>query len=135
MEFEERIKGRIRAIPRGSVATYGQIAALAGNPRGARQVARVLHSCSDKAGLPWHRVINSRGGISLPRRKGFEEQRRKLLAEGVRVGRGGRILLDDFQWRAGAGPSKGAREFLKALEASDRPRRSNRRLTYGRSRC
>lgn len=117
MEFEERIKGRIRAIPRGKVATYGQIAALAGNPRGARQVARVLHSCSDQAGLPWHRVINSRGGISLPRRKGFEEQRRKLLAEGVRVGRGGRILLDDFQWRTGVGPSKGAREFLKALIA------------------
>ncbi len=120
MIFEDRIKERIRAIPRGKVATYGQIAALAGNPRGARQVARVLHSCSETAGLPWHRVINSRGGISLPRRRGFEEQRRRLLGEGVRVGRAGRIVLDEFQWQSGGAPSKGARAFLKALES---PRR------------
>ncbi len=123
MEFEERIKGRIRAIPRGKVATYGQIAALAGNPRGARQVARVLHSCSETAGLPWHRVINSRGGISLGRGRGFEEQRRRLIGEGVRVGSRGRVSLDEFRWQAGAGPTRGAREFLKALTSSERPRR------------
>ncbi len=120
MVFEERIKERIKAIPKGRVATYGQIAALAGNPRGARQVARVLHSCSATAGLPWHRVINSRGGISLHRGHGFEEQRRLLRGEGVRVERGGRIVLDEFQWRSGAVPCKGAREFLKALESSRR---------------
>jgi methylated-DNA-protein-cysteine methyltransferase-like protein len=127
MEFEERIQERIRAIPRGKVATYGQIAALAGNPRGARQVARVLHSCSAAARLPWHRVINGRGGISLRRGKGFEEQRRRLLGEGVRVGPGGRIGLEKFQWLAGACPTKGAREFLKALKSSDRPRRAGAR--------
>jgi methylated-DNA-protein-cysteine methyltransferase-like protein len=118
MKFEDRIKERIRAIPRGKVATYGQIAALAGNLRGARQVARVLHSCSDSAGLPWHRVINSRGRISLKRGRGFEEQKRLLVGEGVRVGRGGRIGLDEFQWQAGPVPSKGAKDFLKALESS-----------------
>jgi methylated-DNA-protein-cysteine methyltransferase-like protein len=120
MEFEQRIRERIRAIPRGMVATYGQIAALAGNPRGARQVAWVLHSCSDTAGLPWHRVINSRGGISLGRGRGFEEQRRLLVGEGVRVGRGGHIGLNEFQWQPGSGPSKGAKEFLKGLESSRR---------------
>ena len=127
MEFEERIKARIKAIPVGKVATYGQIAALAGNARGARQVARVLHSSSDAAGLPWHRVINGRGGISLGRGKGFEEQRRKLVAESVTVGPGGRIRLERFQWQAGACPTKGAREFLKALEASGR-RRERRKV-------
>jgi methylated-DNA-protein-cysteine methyltransferase related protein len=120
MEFEERIKERIGAIPRGKVATYGQIAALAGNPRGARQVARVLHSCSDKAGLPWHRVINSRGGISLGRGRGFEEQKRLLVGEGIRVRPGGRVGLEEFQWQPGSVPSKGAEEFLKALESSRR---------------
>jgi methylated-DNA-protein-cysteine methyltransferase related protein len=124
MEFEERIKDRIRAIPEGKVATYGQIACLAGNARGARQVARVLHSSSAAAGLPWHRVIGGRGAISLGRGKGFEEQRRRLLAEGVKVGRGGRIRLEAFQWRAGACPTKGARAFLKALEASGRRRKT-----------
>jgi methylated-DNA-protein-cysteine methyltransferase-like protein len=101
MEFERRAKDVIRAIPRGTVATYAQVAALAGNYRGARQVARVLHSSSDKDRLPWQRVINSRGGISLKRGHGFEEQRRLLIAEGVRVDRLGRIDLDAFQWEPG----------------------------------
>lgn len=116
MEFEDRIKARIRAIPAGRVATYVQIAALAGDPRGARQVARVLHACSEADRLPWHRVINARGRISLPRGRGFEEQRRRLSAEGVRVGRGGRVVLGAYQWRADRAPSRGAAEFLKALE-------------------
>lgn len=92
MEFEDRAKNAIKAIPRGKVATYAQIAALAGNFRAARQVVRVLHSSSSRDRLPWHRVINSRGGISLKRGRGFEEQRRLLLKEGVRVSRLGRIL-------------------------------------------
>src|SRR4030043_375590 len=101
MEFEERVKGVIRAIPRGKVATYAQVAALAGNHRAARQVVRVLHASSDKDRLPWHRVINSRGGISLGRGRGFEKQRRLLSKEGVHVSRSGRIGLEDFQWEPG----------------------------------
>ncbi len=116
MEFERRVKERIKAIPKGQVATYAQIAALAGNHRGARQVARVLHSSSDKDKLPWHRVINSRGGISLPKGRGFEEQKRLLTKEGVDVGRRGRVDLDTYRWPAGQGPSRGAREFLKGLK-------------------
>jgi len=63
--------------------TYGLVAAMAGNPRAARQVARILHSSSRKHGLPWHRVINSRGTISLPRGNGYEEQKEMLLSEGI----------------------------------------------------
>jgi methylated-DNA-protein-cysteine methyltransferase-like protein len=115
MEFEHRAKNVIKAIPRGKVATYAQVAALAGNHRGARQVVRVLHSSSDKDRLPWHRVINSHGGISLERGRGFEEQRRLLLEEGVRVSRLGRVDLEEFQWEPGGRRSKAAEKFLREL--------------------
>ncbi|MEN6312463.1 MAG: MGMT family protein [Acidobacteriota bacterium] len=115
MEFEDRIKAMILAIPRGKVATYAQLAALAGNHRAARQVARVLHSSSRKDRLPWHRVINSRGGISLGRGRGFEEQKRLLKAEGVSVDRAGRIDLAEFRWEPRGLPSRAAREFLRRL--------------------
>lgn len=80
----ENIKWIIKQIPKGKVATYGQIAALAGNPRGARQVVRILHACSHKDKLPWHRVINSRGTISLKPGQGYEIQKSLLLGEGVK---------------------------------------------------
>ncbi len=115
MEFEERVKEVLRAIPRGRVATYAQIAALAGNHRAARQVARVLHASSEKERLPWHRVINSRGGISLGRGRGFERQRRLLRGEGVAVDPRGRVDLDLFQWEPPGTPSKAARRFLREL--------------------
>jgi methylated-DNA-protein-cysteine methyltransferase-like protein len=118
VEFEDRVKGVIKAIPRGRVATYAQVAALAGNYRAARQVVRVLHASSDKERLPWHRVINSRGGISLGRGRGFEKQRRLLLEEGVRVSPSGRVSLEEFQWE-GEGPRRppagAAAKFLRNL--------------------
>ncbi|HPR39140.1 MAG TPA: MGMT family protein [Spirochaetota bacterium] len=82
-EFTNRVIEIIKSIPRGRVLTYGIVAAMAGNPRGARQVSRILHSSSRKHGLPWYRVINSRGTISLPRGKGYEKQRELLLSEGI----------------------------------------------------
>jgi methylated-DNA-protein-cysteine methyltransferase-like protein len=115
MEFEERVKQVIKAIPRGRVATYAQVAALAGDYRAARQVVRVLHASSAKDRLPWHRVINSRGGISLPKGRGFEEQRRRLLDEGVRAGRSGRIDLEAFQWEPPGPRAKAEARFLRAL--------------------
>ena len=118
MEFEASVKKAIRAIPHGKVATYAQIAALAGNHRAARQVVRVLHASSEKDRLPWHRVINSRGGISLARGRGFEEQKRLLLKEGVRVNRLGRIDLEEFRWEPLAPRSRAARQFLRAISRS-----------------
>jgi len=97
------------------VATYAQVAALAGNHRAARQVVRVLHSSSTKDKLPWHRVINSRGGISLERGRGFEKQRRLLKHEGVCADKGGRIDLARFQWEPEAGRSEAAKKFLREL--------------------
>ena len=94
--FTEELIDIIRAIPRGRVATYGGIAAWAGNPRAAREVARVLNSCSESEGLPWWRVINKAGSISLPRGDGFETQRERLEAEGVEVDAEGRIDLNRF---------------------------------------
>ena len=93
----ERILAVIKAIPKGKVASYGQVAALAGSPRGARQVARVLHSLSGKEKLPWHRVIGASGMISLPAESGAEQARR-LRREGVAVDARGMADLARFRW-------------------------------------
>ena len=99
--FTTRAVRAIRSIPAGRVATYGQIATLAGNPRAARQVVRVLHSCSKRERLPWHRVVNREGRISLPPLGGHEEQRALLLREGVEFGESGRIDLARFRYDPG----------------------------------
>ena len=97
-EFSQRIITIISAIPIGKVATYGQIAAMSGQPRSARQVARLLHSSSNKYDLPWHRVINAQGGISLTGSQA-EKQRQKLLDEGIEISSTNRIDLTVFQWQ------------------------------------
>ena len=96
--FTERALRIIRRIPRGKVATYGQIAALAGYPAAARQIVRLLHSLSDREGLPWQRVINAQGTISLTG-QAYEEQRALLESEGVPLGLGGRIDMPSYLWR------------------------------------
>ncbi len=96
--FTDRVKAILRRIPRGRVVTYGLVAALAGNHRAARQVAWILHASSARDRLPWHRVINRRGRISLPRLRGYERQQELLEAEGVRLGPDGRIDLRRFLW-------------------------------------
>jgi methylated-DNA-protein-cysteine methyltransferase-like protein len=97
--FTERVKRLIKAIPKGQVAAYGQIAAYAGDPRGARQVARILHACSDKDNLPWYRVINRSGRISLPRGQGHETQRSLLRNEAVRFRLDGAVDLERHLWQ------------------------------------
>jgi len=82
------------------VASYGQIASLAGDARQARQVAWVLHATPEGEGLPWHRVINSRGRISLPPGRGGKEQARRLRVEGVRVDGSGVVDLKIHGWKA-----------------------------------
>ncbi len=98
--FTERVIKTIHGIPPGRVMSYGQVAAAAGNPRGARQVSRVLHSMSKKYELPWHRIINAQGGISTPesaKEKGLT-QRKLLEAEGVLFKDNGKIDLVIYRW-------------------------------------
>ena len=83
-EFTESVLDIIKAIPSGKVMTYGQIAAYADHPRGARQVSRILHSMSMKHNLPWWRVINSKGSISLTGESGYT-QGELLSQEGIDV--------------------------------------------------
>jgi methylated-DNA-protein-cysteine methyltransferase-like protein len=96
--FEERVARLIADIPKGRVTTYGTIAAMAGNPRGARQVVRVLHVWGSRRNLPWQRVVNRKGRISLPEGEGYEEQQSLLAAEGVEFDLSGRIDLERFGW-------------------------------------
>jgi methylated-DNA-protein-cysteine methyltransferase related protein len=96
--FSQRIRTLITNIPSGRVATYGRIAAYAGNPRGARQVVRILHSSSEKYNLPWHRVINSKGRISLPRGNGYEVQKELLLKEGIVFNEKDEVDLSVYVW-------------------------------------
>ncbi len=83
-EFTQAVITIIQNIPRGKVMTYGQIGTMAGNPWGARQVSRILHTMSQKYDLPWHRVINSKGEISLLGH-GALVQAQMLTDEGVVV--------------------------------------------------
>lgn len=81
---QERIWQVVAAIPKGRVATYGQVADLAGMPRHARLVGRTLRELPKGTKLPWHRVINASLKISLPPDSGsYELQRKRLLTEGV----------------------------------------------------
>lgn len=95
----QRIYAVVRKIPHGKVATYGQVARLAGLTNGARQVGYALHALGGGSALPWHRVINSDGRISLPPETGGVEQRFRLLEEGIMVDASGRIPLARQQWR------------------------------------
>jgi methylated-DNA-protein-cysteine methyltransferase-like protein len=90
----------VRRIPRGRVATYGQIAALAGLPRQARLIGYALSTLPAGSAVPWHRVVNARGQVSLRAGgHGFEQVQAQLLArEGVRL-QDGVIALERFQWR------------------------------------
>lgn len=97
--FTQRVIDLIAAIPKGNVATYGGIAAMAGSPRGARQVVRVLHTCSRKEGLPWHRVVNREGKISLSEIQGYERQKTLLEKEDVLFDNHDKIDLKTYLWR------------------------------------
>jgi methylated-DNA-protein-cysteine methyltransferase-like protein len=94
----QRIRATVDAIPRGCVATYGQVAEEAGLPRRARLVGRVLSGLEQGSALPWHRVVNAAGRISA-RGGGEGEQLRRLAREGVRLDARGRIDLERHRWR------------------------------------
>lgn len=94
-----RIYAVIRRIPRGRVATYGQIAALAGLRGRARQVGYALHALAPSSAVPWQRVVNAAGAISLRPMDGGISQRLLLEREGVRFDARGRIALEKYRWR------------------------------------
>jgi methylated-DNA-protein-cysteine methyltransferase-like protein len=96
----DRIYSMVRRIPKGRVATYGQIACLVGIPRQARQIGYALAALRDHRPVPWHRVVNSKGEISQRSESGFEERQRILLqSEAVVFDVNGRISLSRFRWR------------------------------------
>lgn len=92
----------VRRIPRGKVATYGQIARLAGLGRSARQVGYALFRLPENTRVPWQRVVNAQATVStLPFLGGPEIQRAKLEAEGVRFDASGRIDFAKYRWTEG----------------------------------
>jgi methylated-DNA-protein-cysteine methyltransferase-like protein len=97
----DKVYDLVRRIPPGRVATYGQIAALAGFPRHARQVGyalAALRECHDV--VPWHRVVNAGGRVSPRAEPGYEDYQRILLEdEGVVFDDSGRLSLSRFQWQ------------------------------------
>jgi methylated-DNA-protein-cysteine methyltransferase related protein len=95
-----RIYAVVRRIPRGRVATYGQVATLAGLPGHARQVGYALHALPAGTAVPWHRVINAAGAVSLRAWPGDELTQRQLLEEeGVGFDLRGRVRLESVRWR------------------------------------
>jgi len=92
----------IRAVPPGSVASYGGIAEMSGTPAGAagaRQVARILHSMSRNYDLPWWRIVKKDGSIALGDAEGQDLQRQLLESEGIEFGERGRIDMARFGFR------------------------------------
>ena len=98
--FTKKVLSIVKKIPKGQVATYGQIAQLAGKPQGSRGVGWILHSCAETHNLPWQRVINSKGKISFPSdTKEYARQKRLLLSEKVKVGENDAISLKVYGWK------------------------------------
>ena len=97
--FFEQVFQIVRRIPQGKVATYGQVASILGKPRGARTVGWALHSIPEGSDVPWQRVINARGIITLDAHgRGGAIQRALLEAEGIVFDEQGRIDLEVYGW-------------------------------------
>ncbi len=95
----QRVWSVVEAIPAGRVASYGQVAELAGLKGGARRVGGALGKAPDRGSLPWHRVLKADGKIAIPAGSaGREKQIRRLKGEGVAV-IAGRVDMHKFQWQ------------------------------------
>jgi methylated-DNA-protein-cysteine methyltransferase-like protein len=98
-ESHRRIRRVVERIPRGRVATYGQVAMHAGYPRAPRLAGQAMASLPADSEVPWHRVVNARGAVSSRGEPVAEDLQRIMLEdEGVEIGAGGRIDLDRFGW-------------------------------------
>ena len=99
-DFAAQVIKMIRQIPLGRVATYGQIAQLAGRPSGSRGVVWILHSCSESHALPWHRVLNSKGLISFPEGSAhFKKQKALLRNESIQFKTNNGLDLETYRWK------------------------------------
>jgi methylated-DNA-protein-cysteine methyltransferase-like protein len=99
-DFSTKVIATIKKIPKGKVATYGQIAKIAGKEHAARGVSWILHSCSKSHSLPWQRVLNSKGQISFPKMTPhYTRQMYLLKKEGVVFRENGQIDMTKFQWK------------------------------------
>ncbi len=110
----------VRRIPRGRVATYGQVAALAGLPRHARLAGYALHALPEGSALPWHRVLGAGGRLSLMRSPSGAgiTQRLRLEREGVGFDARGRVDLERYGWR----PRAAVRRSASSAPRPPRPR-------------
>jgi methylated-DNA-protein-cysteine methyltransferase-like protein len=100
LDRKQRIWQVIAAIPKGRVCSYGGIAKLAGLGNGARQTAWALRYLPRDTKIPWHRVINAQGKISMPvGSRGYREQRKRLKSEGVTFNESGRLASKTFWWQ------------------------------------
>ncbi|PKF49294.1 MGMT family protein [Enterovibrio nigricans] len=95
--FDLQIYAVLAQIPQGKVTTYGDVAKIAGYPRHARHVGKLLGSLPKDSRLPWFRVVNAKGMISLTGER-FAVQREKLLEDGVEVKENGAISMRRFRW-------------------------------------
>lgn len=124
MSFRHRVLAAVRRIPRGRVATYGDIAALAGSPRAARAVGTVMRECRDP-GVPCHRVIGAAGALG-----GYGDslhvKRDRLRAEGLEVGPGRVRRFAEVRWPAVAAPVRSPKRRSGTAGPSGQSRRSRR---------
>lgn len=95
--YKEKIYLVLHSVPSGKVVTYGQVASLCGMGNGARAVGRSLKGLPKNTSIPWHRVLNSQGRISVPE-PGANAQKERLQSEGVLL-INGRVNLKQYQWR------------------------------------
>ena len=97
--LNQRIWQVVAAIPRGKVATYGEVAQKAGLARAARRVGQALRGLPSDTGIPWHRVVNAQGRISLPESSDSHRiQRERLEQEGIVFSTRARIDLSQYRW-------------------------------------
>jgi methylated-DNA-protein-cysteine methyltransferase related protein len=108
--FTERVYDTVRRVPRGLVVSYGGVAAMLGSPRAARGVGHALHALPDHSDVPWWRVVNRNGEISLRGAiHAVRLQRALLEAEGVTFDRAGRIDWRRFGWDGVTPSASGSR--------------------------
>ena len=98
-DFAAEVYRMVKRCPRGRIVSYGGVAALIGQPRAARAVGKALNSLPDGSNVPWWRVVNSRGEVSIRGVQHGEILQRKLLErEGVKFQRNGRISWEQYGW-------------------------------------